>query len=1191
MNTRKVPIPLMKQSVKADSTLDIVFQLSLDLVCIWGKDGYFQKLNPAWQSVLGWSEEELRSQPGLECVHPDDRELTQKAVIKCSVGKIVEYENRFRHQDGSYRSLFWRVSQNDEGLFYGVAKEITNNSYLTETKLRESERRFRAVFNQTFQLSSLLKLDGTILEDNQTAQDFCQLKHSDLVGLPFWELHCWTISKETQERLKGAIAQAASGDTVRYEADILSPNNTVLTIDFSLKPLYGENGQVELLIAEGRDLTERKRVEQSLQQAIDELTEWKNRYEAIGEIGGLLLYDWNQDTGELIWSQNIEQVLGYPLEEMQGGLAQWEELIHPDDRAKNIQVLHQVIAAKKDLHLEYRMRKKDGTYITIEDRGKLYLDSSGNLNRMVGYMVDISDIYNELRLRKQVETALRESEERFRSIFEQAAVGITQLSQSGQYLKVNPRFCEIVKYSESELLEKRFQDITDPEDQETDLDLWHRLYTGELQNFYREKRYLRKDGQRQWVNLMVSLIRDSAGTPQYAIAVVEDIQERKEAQDKLQKAYQQLTLHVDNSPLAVLEWDCEFRLQRWSGQAEKLFGWKAEEVLGKYPTEWQFIYQDDVQRVDRILADLLNGTKKHTVDENRNYTKNGSVVYCQWYNSAIVDEFGNLVSILSLIQDITERKEAEVALQEVMVELEKRVEERTAQLKQTNDQLQSEIAQHQQTAIALGNSEAQFRRVFDEAPIGMTLASLDDYYIRVNRAFYTMLGYSESELMTQSFKDITHPEDLQLEIPYMEQLIQGEIDSFQLEKRYLKKNHDVLWVNLKLIALREQSGEIHYTLAMIEDITKRKQVLEALGQSEARYRAIVEDQTELICRFKPDGTLTFVNDAYCRYFNKQHSELIGYSFMPAIPEEDQEFVSQSFSSLSAQQPIITYEHRVILPGGEIRWQQWTDRVMFDNSGIMIEFQAVGRDITPLKQAEAEIRNALEKERELSELRSSFVSLVSHEFRTPLTTILSSSELLERYDQRLSEEKKHTHHQRIQSAVSRMTQLLNDVLTIGKAGAGQLKFQPAPLNLETFCYEIVESIQVSASRQHKIEFVTQGDCSQVEMDENLLRHILSNLLSNAIKYSPQGGEVKIDLNCHSESAVFRIQDSGIGIPSEYLNKMFNSFQRASNVGTIQGTGLGLAIVKKCVDLHQGKIEIESKVGIGTTFIVTLPIHRS
>ncbi|MBE9128124.1 PAS domain S-box protein [Coleofasciculus sp. LEGE 07092] len=930
-----------EQPAKVEPALRLFATLSLDLFCIWGNDGYLQPLNSAWETVLGWSESELRSQPGLEWIHTDDMDATRRAVQQCTQAAIIEYESRFRHKDGSYRWLSWRLLRNEIGVLHAVAKDVTavkqSETLLQErvALLGESERRFRAVFNQTFQLSSLLTLEGQVLEDNQTAMEFCQLERSQVIGRPFWELPCWTISPETQNRLKKAIAQAAAGNTVRYETDVLTPANTVITIDFSLKPLRDETGEIELLLAEGRDLTERKLVEQKLQHAVDELREWKNRYDAAGQINGLLLYEWNQETGELIWGPNSEQVLGYSQSELNGGITQWWDFIHPEDRENTQQELDRIEVTKEPLHLKYRLQRKDGTFITVEDKGQPYPNRDGFLTRMVGFMVDISE-----------------------------------------------------------------------------------------------------------------------------------------------------------------------------------------------------------------------------------------------YQSALCD-----------------RTQAEAALQQALVELETRVYQRTQELQQANEQLRAEIAEHQQTEAALRNSEEQFRRVFDEAPIGMTLAGLNDRYMRVNRAFHTMLGYTQSEVMALTFRDITHPDELALEIPYMERVISGEIDSFQLEKRYIKKNREILWVNLTLIPLRGQAGEVLYTLAMIEDITERKRALEALCHSEARYRAIIEDQTELICRFKPNGTLTFVNDAYCRYFNKQRSELIGHGFMLVIPEEDQEIVSQSISFLSVEQPIVTYEHRIILPDGEIRWQQWTDRAMFNEVDHIIELQAVGRDITPLKQAEAEIRKALERERELSELRSSFVSLVSHEFRTPLTTILSSSELLERYNHRFSEEKKQTHHQRIQIAVTRMTQLLDDVLTIGKAEAGKLQFNPAPMDLVAFCQEIIESMQIGASQEHRFNFTICGDCTDAQMDEHLLRHVLTNLLSNAVKYSPQGGEVKFDLMCDRESMVFRIQDSGIGIPPEDLDHLFNSFQRARNVGSIQGTGLGLAIVKKCVDLHGGQITVESEMAVGTTFTVTLPLHQA
>lgn len=196
--------------------------------------------------------------------------------------------------------------------------------------------------------------------------------------------------------------------------------------------------------------------------------------------------------------------------------------------------------------------------------------------------------------------------------------------------------------------------------------------------------------------------------------------------------------------------------------------------------------------------------------------------------------------------------------------------------------------------------------------------------------------------------------------------------------------------------------------------------------------------------------------------------------------------------------------------------------------------------------------------------------------------------------KLSEEKKLSHLKRIQVAVKQMTDLLNDVLLVGKADAGKLEFKPMPLNLVKFCGDLVEEMEL-ASINHKIIFCTQAFCISSEcltacMDEKLLRHIFSNLLSNAIKYSPQGSTVDFSFGCQQEYAVFQIKDRGIGIPLADQDKLFDSFYRASNVGTISSTGLGLAIVKNSVDLHGGKIEVNSEVDIGTTITVIFPLNN-
>ncbi|MGL5033380.1 MAG: ATP-binding protein, partial [Microcystaceae cyanobacterium] len=256
--------------------------------------------------------------------------------------------------------------------------------------------------------------------------------------------------------------------------------------------------------------------------------------------------------------------------------------------------------------------------------------------------------------------------------------------------------------------------------------------------------------------------------------------------------------------------------------------------------------------------------------------------------------------------------------------------------------------------------------------------------------------------------------------------------------------------------------------------------------------------------------------------------------------------------------------------------------------------SIMHDITHLKEAEQTMQVALEQERELGELRSRFISMASHEFRTPLSIISSSTEIIQKYHERLTPEKQATHFQRIQTSVHHMTRLLDDVLLVSRAEANKLPFNPTEENIKDFCTQLVEELQVG-NNEHQIRFTAKakGPASpqkwQITFDAKLIRQILTNLLINAIKYSPQGGEVELKLNRAAGQTIFQVKDNGIGIPPEDFARLFTPFHRAHNVGTIQGTGLGLTIIQKCVELHNGTIKIESKIGVGTCFTVTIPDH--
>jgi signal transduction histidine kinase len=284
------------------------------------------------------------------------------------------------------------------------------------------------------------------------------------------------------------------------------------------------------------------------------------------------------------------------------------------------------------------------------------------------------------------------------------------------------------------------------------------------------------------------------------------------------------------------------------------------------------------------------------------------------------------------------------------------------------------------------------------------------------------------------------------------------------------------------------------------------------------------------------------------------------------------------------------EYRIKTLSGNWLWSLSRGRVVErDAAGRALRMTGVNVDIDDRKRAEAELLSAMQREKELSEMKSKFVSTASHEFRTPLATMLSSAELLEHYSDSLGPGERRNLLHTIQNSAKRMSEMIDDVLTLGRAESGVLRLNLGPTNLRELCGRVVSEFRIAQGKHHVITLDDRFDRLEALMDERLLRHILNNLLSNAVKYSPQGSEVTLSLERREEKAAIEIQDRGIGIPAEDQPRMFESFQRASNVENRPGTGLGLAIVKKAVELHGGEISLRSAVGSGTRFTVLLPLR--
>lgn len=276
-------------------------------------------------------------------------------------------------------------------------------------------------------------------------------------------------------------------------------------------------------------------------------------------------------------------------------------------------------------------------------------------------------------------------------------------------------------------------------------------------------------------------------------------------------------------------------------------------------------------------------------------------------------------------------------------------------------------------------------------------------------------------------------------------------------------------------------------------------------------------------------------------------------------------------------------------------QAWHLQAFADQAGVALHNAKLYQELenyseyleAAVTRRTEQLNQALAREMEMNQLKTRFLSMAAHDLRTPLATIQAATELFQLYGERLPAESKAARFTQIQTAIHEITALLDDILLLGRADAGKLQFEPILTNLADFCRRVVEGIELSIGAGHVIHCSVTGDHVSRMIDPKLLRHILNNLLSNAIKYSPVGSVVTLDVFCAETETVLRIADQGIGIASDQQTHLFEPFFRANNVGEVQGTGLGLAIVKRAVDLHGGSISVDSALGRGTKFIITLP----
>jgi len=557
-----------------------------------------------------------------------------------------------------------------------------------------------------------------------------------------------------------------------------------------------------------------------------------------------------------------------------------------------------------------------------------------------------------------------------------------------------------------------------------------------------------------------------------------------------------------------------------------------------------------------------------------------------------------------------------------------------AELEAKNLQLAQEISIRMAAEVALLESQQMLQLVMDNIPQLIFWKDKNSVYLGCNQNFAHVAGFgSREEIVGKTDFDLPwKKEESDFFCQCDARVMETDLPEYHIIEPQLQADGKQFWKDMNKIPLHDVKGNVVGILGTVEDITQRKLAEEILQTAYGELERRVESRTvelsnansqlrkEIAERQQTESELEYSSERF-----RQLAENIKEVFWMTNFERTQIlYISPAYEEIwgrtcnslytdpmtwieslhpldrnrileTTQPPQLNEgyneEYRIVRPDGSVRWIKDRAFPIRNQLGDIYRLTGIAEDITERKWAEAEIYNALAREKELSQLKSHFISMASHEFRTPLTTILTFSELLDQYSHKWSEEKKKEYLQRIQTAVKHMTRLLNDVLVLNQVESGKLELNPAPLNLEKFCRHLVEELQLGLDAQYSINFCIHGSCPDlVSLDEKLLQQIFTNLLSNAVKYSPQSGDIQFELSCQDREVVFLVKDLGIGIPPQDQQHLFEPFHRAKNVSKIPGTGLGLSIVKKCVELHNGQIRFNSQVGVGTTFIVILPLHR-
>ena len=1130
-----------KELIATQERYELAVKGSTDGIWDWDIAADEVYLSPQWKNMLGYDNSEIPNKMSSfeERIHPYDKPGTQ-AIINEFVDHEGLFDTEFRllRKDNSYgwfrvRGTAVRDNTGKALRMSGVMTDISVRKSAEHT-LRESKLRIQQILDNS--LDAVITADdkGYVTIWNEQAENMFGWKKDEAIGKNLSELMIPHKYREAHSAGMKRFLSTGEAKMINRRVEISAVNRQGIEfpVEVTITPIVTSDG-----ISFGafiRDISERKETEEKLranEKLFQIITSGVSDLIVIVDLEGKRIYS----------SDSYRKFFGD--ESLKQGSDSFAE-IHPEDRGRVREIFRKTVETKQVQRTEYRFLLKDGSIRFIESHGNIIFDENGDPFRVVVVSRDITDYK---RAEEEIKNLNKDLERRIRE-------------RTAELEEVNKSLQTQIAISEKiELVQNALYLISEAIHKSPDLQsLFEELHVivGKLmsaENFYialydpktdmisfpyRVDQFNEITSSRKFANGMTEyLIR--TGAP--LLAKLEEIEElhRTGKVDKIGK------------PALV-----------WLG-VPLIINKRAMGALAVQNYEDENAYGEDEKQVIAYISDQV----AYAIEKKRNEEDEKKRV------ELVLKNRNALVELAQMDMDNFEN-----ALSKI--------------LETTANAINIERAGYWKIEQVTGSLRCEMlfmksKNSLDEKSAGITVPAafpfltynLETYInaLKVNRVLITSdaLGNTESGIVEEYLKPngITS----MIDVPVW---FQGDVVGV-VRLEHVGPNREFILEEEDFIS------SIANMVSLALETSNRRIVEEYLITSERQYKLLIDNANDAII-VAQDGIVKFANPRAVGITGYSFEELASKNFIEFIHPDDRQLVLDNYiKRINKQDVEVGYQFRVVCKDDSIR--------VVELNAVLISWQGKPAtlnflsDVTERRRAEEEVKKSLEKERELSELRSRFISMTSHEFRTPLTSILSSAEIIEKYFDKLSDEQRAKNLHRIQDNVKHMTQLLSDVLFIGKTEAKKLQLHRQMIDLKQLCKNIVEQFEINLilKTKHRLVFVEKNLSEEVSLDPKMIRQILDNLISNAIKYSSEGSEVKFEAECTDEKIFFTVKDNGIGIPPEDQKRLFEPFHRAANASAISGTGLGLAIVKGSVEQHGGTIKVESELGKGTTFKVELP----